>query len=329
MGVGSNLVGVSTSNTPNLWEIRKALKPFLNDLTQTVLFGCSGGADSMALAIALFAERGGESVIPVVVDHGLQPNSDQIIVKVATQLKTIGYKRVETAVAQVIVTDGLEASARRARYKVFHQFIDSYQPKYFFLAHTLNDQAETALLGLARGSGARSLSGMATQNNFFVRPLLKITRQMSEAACTEAGIDFWSDPHNQDLKFARVRVRKNVLPILEENLGPGVTEALARTADLLRDDADALDGFANEFFTQIDPKNLKISDLERLPKAIRSRVLRLAIYQVGAPLGSLTAEHIEAAEALISNWHGQKEVSLPGNVKLLRNSGRIILSANT
>ena len=329
MGVGSNLVGVSTSNTPNLWEIRKALKPFLNDLTQHVLFGCSGGADSMALAIALFAERGGESVIPVVVDHGLQPNSDQITAKVATQLKTIGYKRVETAVAQVIVTDGLEASARRARYKVFHQFIDSYQPKYFFLAHTLNDQAETALLGLARGSGARSLSGMATQNNFFVRPLLKITRQMSEAACTEAGIDFWSDPHNQDLKFARVRVRKNVLPILEENLGPGVTEALARTADLLRDDADALDGFANEFFTQIDPKNLKISDLERLPKAIRSRVLRLAIYQVGAPLGSLTAEHIEAAEALISNWHGQKEVSLPGNVKLLRNSGRIILSANT
>ena len=283
----------------------------------------------MALAIALFAECGGEKVIPVVVDHGLQPNSDQITAKVVAQLKTIGYKRVETAVAQVIVTDGLEASARRARYKVFHQFIDSYQPKYFLLAHTLNDQAETALLGLARGSGARSLSGMATQNNLFVRPLLKITRQMSEAACAEAGINFWSDPHNQDLKFARVRVRKNVLPTLEENLGPGITEALVRTADLLRDDADALDGFANEFFAQVDSKNLEINDLERLPKAIRSRVLRLAIYQAGAPSGSLTAEHIEAAEALISNWHGQKEVSLPGNVKLLRNSGRIVLSAST
>jgi len=283
----------------------------------------------MALAIALFAECGGEKVIPVVVDHGLQPNSDQITAKVVAQLKTIGYKRVETAVAQVIVTDGLEASARRARYKVFHQFIDSYQPKYLFLAHTLNDQAETALLGLARGSGARSLSGMATQNNLFVRPLLKITRQMSESACTEAGIDFWSDPHNQDLKFARVRVRKNVLPTLEENLGPGITEALVRTADLLRDDADALDSFANEFFAQVDSKNLEINDLERLPKAIRSRVLRLAIYQAGAPSGSLTAEHIEAAEALISNWHGQKEVSLPGNVKLLRNSGRIVLSAST
>ena len=170
---------------------------------------------------------------------------------------------------------------------------------------------------------------MATQNNLFVRPLLKITRQMSEAACAEAGIDFWSDPHNQDLKFARVRVRKNVLPALEENLGPGVTEALVRTADLLRDDADAFDGFANEFFAQVDPKNLEVKDLDRLPKAIMSIVLRLAIYQAGAPSGSLTAEHIEAAEALISNWHGQKEVSLPGNVKLLRNSGRIVLSANT
>jgi len=329
LGVGSNLVGVSTSNTPNLWEIRKALKPFLTDQTQTILFGCSGGADSMALAIALLAEYGGEKAIPVVVDHGLQPNSDQITAKVAAQLKTIGYKRVETAVAQVIFTDGLEASARRARYKIFHQFIDSYQPKYFFLAHTFNDQAETVLLGLARGSGARSLSGMATQNNLFVRPLLKITRQISEAACVEAGIDFWSDPHNQDLKFARVRVRNSVLPTLEENLGPGVTEALVRTADLLRDDADTLDGFANEFFAQVDPKNLEVNDLQRLPKAIRSRVLRLAIYQAGAPSGSLTAEHIEAAEALISNWHGQKEVSLPGNVKLLRNSGRITLSAST
>jgi len=115
---------VSTSNTPNLWEIRKALKPFLTDQTQTILFGCSGGADSMALAIALLAEYGGEKAIPVVVDHGLQPNSDQITAKVAAQLKTIGYKRVETAVAQVIFTDGLEASARRARYKIFHQFID-------------------------------------------------------------------------------------------------------------------------------------------------------------------------------------------------------------
>jgi len=280
----------------------------------------------MALALALFAERGDSKIIPVVVDHGLQPGSDQVTLQVITKLKEIGYQQVESAVAQVVVTDGLEASARRARYKVFNQFIDSYQPKYFLLAHTLNDQAENVLLGLARGSGARSLSGMAVKNNIFVRPLLKISREVTTAACSEARIEIWSDPHNEDLRFTRVRVRKNLLPIIEDNLGPGITEALVRSADLLRDDADALDGFAAEYFNQADPFNLDVKELERLPKAITTRVLRLAIYKAGAPAGSLSAEHIAAAQALISDWHGQKEVSLPGNVKLLRNSGRITLS---
>jgi tRNA(Ile)-lysidine synthase len=220
----------------------------------------------------------------------------------------------------------LEASARRARYLIFKQFIDSYQPKYFMLAHTLNDQAESVLLGLARGSGARSLSGMATVNNIFVRPLLKNTRAQTAAACIEAGIKVWDDPHNLDERFARVKVRRNLLPIFEENLGPGITEALARTADLLRDDADALDDFANQYFSQADASNLDVAELERLPKAIRTRVLRLAIYKAGAPSGMLSADHIASAEALISDWHGQKEVSLPGNVKLSRISGRITLS---
>ena len=317
---------MSTANTPSLWEIRKAVKPWITDSSQTILFGCSGGADSMALAIALFLEANQTKVIPVVVDHGLQDESAQITLQTISKLKEIGYTQVETAVAQVKITDGLEASARRARYQIFNQFIDTYRPKYFLLAHTLNDQAETVLLGLARGSGARSLSGMAVENNIYVRPLLKISRQTTVAACHEGGIEIWSDPHNDDLRFARVRARKNALPILEENLGPGITEALVRSADLLRDDADALDSFALEYFAQTDPLNLSVNELERLPRAIRTRVLRLAIYQAGAPAGSLSAEHINGAEALISDWHGQKELSLPGDVKLLRNSGRITLS---
>ena len=317
---------MSTAGTPSLWEIRKAVKPWIADSSQTILFGCSGGADSMALAIALFLEANQTKVIPVVVDHGLQDGSAQITSQTISKLKEIGYTQVETAVAQVKITDGLEASARRARYQIFNQFIDTYRPKYFILAHTLNDQAETVLLGLARGSGARSLSGMAVENNIYVRPLLKISRQTTVAACHEGGIEIWSDPHNDDLRFARVRARKNALPILEENLGPGITEALVRSADLLRDDADALDSFALEYFAQTDPLNLSVNELERLPRAIRTRVLRLAIYQAGAPAGSLSAEHINGAEALISDWHGQKELSLPGDVKLLRNSGRITLS---
>ncbi len=280
----------------------------------------------MALAVALFMERSNTKVIPIVIDHGLQEGSAQITLQTVDRLKQIGFTQVESARAQVTMTDGLEASARRARYQLFNQFIETYQPKYFLLAHTLNDQAENVLLGLARGSGARSLAGMALKNNIFVRPLLKISREVTTAACSEAGIEIWSDPHNEDLRFTRVRVRKNLLPIIEDNLGPGITEALVRSADLLRDDADALDGFASEYFNQADPFSLDVKELERLPKAITTRVLRLAIYKAGAPAGSLSAEHIAAAQALISDWHGQKEVSLPGNVKLLRNSGRITLS---
>jgi tRNA(Ile)-lysidine synthase len=319
---------MSTTSTPSLWEIRKAVKPWLSDSSQTILFGCSGGADSMALALALFLEANGTKVIPLVVDHGLQPGSAQITTQTISKLKEIGYTQIETAIAQVKITDGLEASARRARYQIFNQFIDTHQPKYFLLAHTLNDQAESVLLGLARGSGARSLSGMALENNIYVRPLLKISRLTTEAACHEGGVEFWSDPHNEDLRFARVRTRRIVLPNLEENLGPGITEALVRSADLLRDDADALDSFAREYFAQTDSLNLSVNELERLPRAIRTRVLRLAIYRAGAPSGSLSAEHINGAEALISDWHGQKELSLPGDVKLLRNSGRITLSTN-
>lgn len=308
----------------SLWEIRKSVKPWVSG--ETILFGCSGGTDSMALAVALLKESNNSKIIPVVVDHGLQSNSAEITAQTVAKLKELGYSEVATARANVEVTDGLEASARRARYLIFKQFIDSYQPKYFMLAHTLNDQAESVLLGLARGSGARSLSGMATVNNIFVRPLLKNTRAQTEAACIEAGIKVWDDPHNLDERFARVKVRRNLLPIFEENLGPGITEALARTADLLRDDADALDDFANQYFSQTDASNLDVAELERLPKAIRTRVLRLAIYKAGAPSGMLSADHIASAEALISDWHGQKEVSLPGNVKLSRISGRITLS---
>jgi len=180
---------VKIENTPALWQIRKAVKPWLNDSAQPVLFGCSGGVDSMALAVALFMESSNTKVIPIVIDHGLQEGSAQITSQTIERLKQIGFTQVESARAQVTMTDGLEASARRARYQLFNQFIETYQPKYFLLAHTLNDQAENVLLGLARGSGARSLSGMAVKNNIFVRPLLKISREVTTAACSEAGIE--------------------------------------------------------------------------------------------------------------------------------------------
>jgi tRNA(Ile)-lysidine synthase len=197
--------------------------------------------------------------------------------------------------------------------------------KLVFLGHTLNDQAESVLLGLARGSGARSLSGMARCTGKYCRPLLEITRLETLAACAENKVTPWVDPHNSDSRFARVRVRTEALPKLEESIGPGITEALARSADLLRDDADALDGWAAQVAADLDLADLEITRLAELPKAVRTRLLRIAIYAAGAPMGSITAEHVASVEAFVTSWHGQGACSLPGGVKVSRISGRLSL----
>lgn len=322
-----------------LWQIRKAVRPWLIESNQTYLFGCSGGADSLALAIALFAEGKNSKVIPVVIDHGLQINSAEVTEQTLQTLKKIGYQKCESAKANVEITDGLEASARRARYQIFNEFIDSYNAKYLFLAHTKNDQAENVILGLLRGSGTRSLSGMPEQNGKFIRPLLNLSRADTEAACVEAGVTPWQDPHNSDERFARVKIRKRVIPNLIENVGERVVDSLARSAALMRLDADALDEQANQFWNEnlkdfhkvdksgkLESIELNVDLLLKLHRAVRARVLRLAIYEIGAPSGSLTADMIFAVEAFFTDWHGQGVTSLPGNVKVLRNSGTIVLS---
>ena len=197
--------------------------------------------------------------------------------------------------------------------------------KELWLAHQADDQAETVLLGLARGSGTRSLSGMAHVNGVFVRPLLSISRSQTVAACAEWKLIPWQDPHNSNEKFTRVRVREKVLPNMEKEIGPGVADALVRSARLLRDDADALDEWAANEFSKFNPTDFDIAELVKLPKAVRTRILRMAIYTLGAPAGSLSAEHIDPVEALISAWHGQGVCSLPGGVKVARISGRLSL----
>jgi tRNA(Ile)-lysidine synthase len=220
----------------------------------------------------------------------------------------------------------MEASARRARYAALNEIAESVNAVAIFLGHTKDDQAETVLLGLARGSGTRSLSGMAERIDRYRRPLLLITRSQTEAACREIGIKFWNDPHNQSMEYARVRVREKVLPLMEGEIGPGIADALTKSAKLLRDDADALDEWADEVFAELDSNELEIEMLVRLPRAIRSRVIRKAIYLAGAPSGSLSAEHIEPVEALITAWKGQGPISLPGGVTVSRISGRLSLS---
>jgi tRNA(Ile)-lysidine synthase len=311
-----------------LLAIRQTVRPWVQQAEARILIGVSGGADSMALAIAALLECKAADVelVAIIVDHQLQEGSGGVALRCQEQLLALGISTAEILPVTVELQDGMESSARRARYAAFESAIQRYQPDYFFLAHTKNDQAETVLLGLARGSGTRSLSGIAEVNGLYIRPLLGIDRKQTELACREAGVEPWIDPHNSDSEYARVRVRQSVLPNLEANLGPGIIDALARTARILREDADALDSLAVEYLAARDPQDLEIAPLAALEKAIRVRVLRAAIFAVGAPEGSLSADHLAPVEALITHWHGQGEISLPGGVKVLRISGRLSLS---
>jgi tRNA(Ile)-lysidine synthase len=245
--------------------------------------------------------------------------------KVEEQLKLFGLACI-TKKVNVDLKDGLEASARTARYAALQEAANEKNAVAVFLGHTRDDQAETVLLGLARGSGTRSLSGMAHHSGLYVRPLLEITRIQNEMYCEELNLKFWNDPHNENPEFSRVRVRTEALPILEKSIGPGIAEALARSAHLLRDDADALDHWAKREEIHLDLSDLDCAHLETLPRAVRSRIIRAAIYAAGAPAGMVTMEHVSAVEALISAWSGQGALNLPGGVKVERISGRLSLS---
>ena len=311
-------------------SIRNAVRPFLMQLEpgDSFLVAVSGGADSLALAHALLSEAKplALNAIAITIDHQLQENSDVQAEKVSQQLKEMGYDQVDIKKVVVTSDSNIEAHARDVRYQALNQSAEESQAKKIFLGHTFNDQAETVLLGLARGSGTRSLAGMPEINGNFVRPLLAITREETERTCHELSLDYWSDPHNFNSDFTRVRVRREVIPFLEKNLDAGISKALVRTAALLRDDGDALDDWAAQELLALDPAALDCEHLASLPKAIRTRILRAAAQSAGVTPGSLTFEQISAMEAMISAWKGQGALSLAGGVKVERISGRLSLS---
>lgn len=308
--------------------VRNAVRAWLDkyEAGDKVVVAVSGGADSLALAHALSIESKefAITVIGVTIDHQLQEHSEIQADKVKEQLATFG---VDCFIKKVNVElkDGLEASARTARYKALTEVAEQVNAVAIFLGHTRDDQAETVLLGLARGSGTRSLSGMAHHSGLYVRPLLEVTRIQNEDYCAQLQLQYWNDPHNQNSEFSRVRVRNEVLPLLEKTIGPGIAQALTRSAQLLRDDADALDHWARREEIDLDLSDLDCAHLETLPRAIRTRVLRAAIYAAGAPAGMVSMEHVSAVEALISAWSGQSALNLPGGVKVERISGRLSL----
>jgi tRNA(Ile)-lysidine synthase len=296
-----------------------------------ILVACSGGADSLALAAASVFEgsRIGVLVCAVIVEHGLQPETKVVAEATAKTLTELGASPVEVRAVKVAKTKagGPEAAARTARYAALDAAADELGAKFVMLAHTLNDQAETVLLGLARGSGNRSLNAMSEVNGRYLRPLLGIERQTTVAFCEDSGLNAWQDPQNSDGKFARVRARNKVLPVLEAELGPGIAQALARTAEQLREDEAVLAPMAQDFFDRFvslkaTSIEIALAEFEAAPLAIRHRVIAMALTVLQAP--EFARVHIRAIDALVDEWHGQKPLSLPG-VRVERTARHIVL----
>ncbi len=280
---------------------------------QRIVVGVSGGADSLALAAgAAWCARRVEEladlrVAAIVVDHGLQEVSAAVAARAAAQVESLG---VPAQVVQVEVTDrgdGPEADARVARYRALLADRDAV----VLVGHTLDDQAETVLLGLARGSGTRSLAGMSERQGRLLRPLLGVRRSETEAACREAGLDWWSDPHNADPAYSRSRLR-GALSTLSGALGPGLPEALARTAELCRADADLLDTLAARLLIEASQPDggVAIVPLETADRALRDRALLTWLRREG--LADISAGHVRAVAELITDWRGQAGVDVPG-----------------
>lgn len=324
--------------TPPIADVRRAVREAFAaaDLghDELVLVGLSGGADSLALAAAAAFEapRAGIRAGAVIVDHGLQDASSEIADRARQQAVVLGLAPV--LVTRVEVADpsdggGPENAARDARRTAFAEALIETSATHLLLAHTLDDQAETVLLGLARGSGAASLHGMAADSGATLRPLLGIRRSTTRQACLDAGLAPWDDPHNSDPSYARVRVRREVLPVLERELGPGVAEALARTAEQLREDADAFDEMIEEVIEDIcEPAEagiaVSVGALEANPPALRNRIIRFVVFsEFGVALERV---HVLAITRLVTDWHGQKAIDLPGGIQASRSGGHIVFS---
>jgi len=296
--------------------VRSSLRDLAGD--SVVLVAVSGGADSLALAAALAHEapRAGLRAGAVTIDHGLQTGSADRAAQVVATATALGLAPAVQRTVVVRGPGGPEAAARRARYDALDAAAAELGAAAVVLGHTLDDQAETVLLRLARGSGARSLAGMPARAGLFRRPFLGVRRAQTVAACESLGLHPWADPHNADPAYARPRVRNDALPALERALGPGVAEALARSADLLRDDADALDDAASKALAAVGTTDggLDVGGLAALSRAVRTRVLRFAAIAAGAPAGALAASHVDALDALVTGWHGQGSASLPGGL---------------
>jgi tRNA(Ile)-lysidine synthase len=310
--------------TPAVADVRRAVRDALVELDleqgARILVACSGGPDSLALAAATAFEapKLGLLVAACVVDHGLQAGSDEIARQALLRLEALGVDPVVIESVSVKKdSSGPEAAARTARYQALEQARNLVGAELVVLGHNLEDQAETVLIGLTRGSGLKSISGMQLldADKKLLRPLLGLKRELLRQSCIDQDILFWDDPHNKDERFTRVRVR-NLLDKMETELGPGFAEALSRTAEIATESEDAISNAVSELLTvavQLDSEGnhlVSISALESKPYGIRRKLLFEVAVQAGGKGVSRT--QVLGIDELITNWHGQNKLVLSG-----------------
>ncbi|MFP7696305.1 tRNA lysidine(34) synthetase TilS [Trueperella sp. LYQ143] len=330
---------------PAVTAARHAMRATLDDVAlahaPAVIVAVSGGSDSMALAaVAQWALADQREVIGVVIDHGIRPGSD----REARAVDQFLYRKLGSSVlAQVEISgaDGPEGNARHARYRRLAQIaragaamLEHSQPLPVFLGHTANDQAESVLLGLSQGSGPRSMAGMRRigplpghPDVLAVRPFLDIERESLRTVCRELDMPWIDDPSNEldgpwrcadGSPLRRNAIRHQLMPVLDEVLGPGVISALTRSARMMRDDDDALTEAAwhagEQCVTESDEGI--VVDCHRLAgyhRALRTRVLRQAAVRGGVRARELIFWHVDALDKVIMGHDNKLRIDLPGS----------------
>lgn len=321
----------------------------------SVVVAVSGGADSSALLLALDEliknEKLHLQLTVAHLDHGLRNESRKDAEWVSQLAKELGYDivvgranlKVSTGLKMKTSRENLEQAARKARYAFLQKTANKQDSTLVLTAHTLDDQAETILLRLLRGSAAEGLSGTPPVRELergskvkLVRPLLTWAhRRETEEYCRVRQIDFRVDEMNDDETFSRVRVRKQLLPLMK-SFNNRVVEALSRTATLLSEDAAALSDEAGRLLglaTQNPGKNsetkspsLSVSVLLQSPPAVRRRALREWILRSRGDLKRVEMVHLIAVEKLLKGERGGRVAELPGGMMVTRRLGMLELS---
>ena len=305
----------------------------------TIVVACSGGADSLALAdlVAYLAPGMGIKAKVLHVEHhlrGAEAEADAKLVEEFCHRSRLDFHRVDVDVPKLVEKEGLsvEEGARKLRYQALEQYRQEVGASAIFLAHHRDDQAETVLLNLVRGTGTRGMRGMLPINGYLVRPFLQATRKDMEDYCASRGLTYCQDSTNSDITYKRNWIRKELLPLLE-TVNPNIKKQLAQAATLAAADEEYLESQAQKFVQAFGRQVFEMFDLgvaedfARLPLAIKTRVLRIVITKAGGR--EISFDHIKELLEIIDKGIGNKAMDFPGKTRVVYLNGRLMAGPNT